>query len=149
MAIQKDITDIKGVKTRYHILREFQTDTREITAKIRSYTTKATRDAEKAVEANNTKFFAYEEKISQLQAELDKIIGDETQTEKIAQLSEELNALSLSEKRPVFQDFQETHYAEREVRLDYFEPLSIDAIYDKITAGECKCGQDFAGGVKI
>ena len=63
MAIQKDITDNKGVKTRYHKLDKFVACDDSITANIKSYTNASVRDAEKQAINNNKRAIAYDAEI--------------------------------------------------------------------------------------
>ena len=148
MALQKDITDSKGVKTRYHAIKNFACDGEKINIKIRSYTTKAVREAEKEAIDNNIATKKYNQKIADLSAELDGLVGltDEVSTARIVELTKEINRLSLAKDRPQYTETPERFYSEMEIAMPYFEPISLDLLYDKICQRE-NC--IFSGSTKI
>ena len=148
MALQKDITDAKGVKTRYHAIKAFSCDEKEIKITIRSYTTKTTREAEKKAIENNILATNYEKQITDLTTELDNLLGA-TEPEKLARidfLTNEINRLSLAENRPRLVEVEDRFYSEMEIAIPYFEPISVELLYDKICERE---GCIFSGSVKI
>ena len=69
---------------------------------------------------------------------------DESKTPEIQELSEKINALVLDPEAPVYQGVDELHASEREIVVAYFEPLSLEALYGAIVAGD----NELAGGTE-
>lgn len=136
MALALDITDNKGVKTRYHAIRSFEYKDGRLSVKLYSYVNQATRDSEKIASSQNAQAQAYEDNLQALRSELDSLIGktDEESVARVSELSEQINTLTLDPERPNFVEVVDTHYAEDEVKLDYFEPITTEALYNKISA---------------
>lgn len=136
MALAIDITDEKGVKTRYHAIKGFSCDGEVITAKLRSYVNKETRDAEQHTLENNQRVVEYERGIEERIAKLDALTAqqeDERDEAEIQRLAEEINTLKLAEDKPTYQQVIDRYYSEQEVQVPYFEPFTVGALYAKIT----------------
>ena len=144
MALRIDITDDKGVTTQYHKIKSFEYDGKELTVKLASYVTKAMRDAEKAVIDQNKLALEYDTNIETLRTELDSLSsqltpegkGEPEVVARAVELTEEVNSLVLTTERPVYQDELEKYCAETEIKIEYFEPLTLEGIYDKIATDE-------------
>ena len=135
MAIQKDITDNKGVKTRYHKLDKFVACDDSITANIKSYTNASVRDAEKQAIDNNKRAIAYDAEIQTLRNKLDKAQTENVDGAKddfVAQLVDEINKKEFDTARPRLVEVVERHYSEKEFKISYFEPITQEAIYNKL-----------------
>jgi len=147
MALKIDMTDEKGVKTRYHMVRSFTYDKTNIRVSMFSYVNQATRDSEKNIIESNLVAMEYEAELntvkSQLQELIDKLTaGDETVREEIAILTDRLNTMTLAEDKPVYKEPIDTHYSEVEITMPYLEPLSLEALYIKLTESGIYAGAE-------
>ena len=134
MALKLDITDSKGVKTRYHRICSVEFNASTIIVKLHSYVNQATRDSEKNAVDQNAKVRAYEDKINALRLEFDGLIGNEDETERTVELSNQINELELDPARPQYSPVVDTHYSEDEVTLPALENFTLDAVYALLTA---------------
>ena len=140
MALKIDITDDKGVKTRYHKIKSFEYQGESLNVKLTSYVNQATRDAEKLAKEMNVQAREYDERTDELRAELDSVSkqltpdgkGEPEVVARAIELSNEVNERVSNPSRPTYQSETDKYYTETAVELEYFEPLSIDAIYTKI-----------------
>jgi len=144
MALRIDITDDKGVTTQYHKIKSFEYDGKELTVKLASYVTKAMRDAEKAVIDTNNLALQYDENVETLRTELDTLSsqltpegkGEPEVVARAIELTDEVNTLVLNTERPIYAPETDKYYTETEIKIEYFEPLTLEAIYDKIATDE-------------
>lgn len=133
MGLALDITDTKGIKTRYHIIKSFEWQDCTLKIKLFSYVNQATRDAEKKAVEQNNRVKAWAEELNKKQAELDALVGNPDEAEKIALLADEINKMKLDENRPQPVEEVDRHYTEDEITLDYCgTPITLDLLYQKL-----------------
>lgn len=147
MALKKDITDSKGVKARYHRIRSFNYEDGKLTIVLVSYVNQTTRDAEKTTLDGNVLATNYDADTEQLRKQLQPLIdavqsGDEDKRDELKELSNQINEREFSQDRPTHSPVVDTAYSIDEVVLDYFEPLSLEGIYTKLTEGERYAGAE-------
>lgn len=141
MALKIELTDEKGVKVRYLKIHEYKGNSEKITVTLRSYVNQATRDAESQAVEQNRLASEYDANLDKLRSELDSLSsqlqpngeGDEEVRARIAELTKEVNSLTLDADRPSYVEEQDRYYSEQEVELDYFEPISLSALYKAIS----------------
>lgn len=142
MALQIDITDIKGVKTRYHRVRSITLAGDTIEIKMRGYVNQATRDAEKNALKNNEASDAYDRETEQIRQQLDALSaqlqpngeGDPAVIEQIKELSQQVNDRTSNTARPQWTPVVDRYYDETDITLPVFEPLTLDGIYQRLAA---------------
>lgn len=140
MALKIDITDEKGVKTRYHKIKTFTFNGTNLTVQLSSYVNQAVRDAEKQAVDNNKLAEQYDNDTNDLRAELDRLSAqiqstddpDPAVVDRAKELSDTLASRATAQDRPVYATVTDRHYSEITVEVDYFEPLTIDGIYAKL-----------------
>lgn len=137
MALKKEITDNRGVKTRYHSIVSFVCNKKVIVLRVYSYVNQVMRDSEKAVDTQNQKALEYDEATDALRAELDSqsaklVAGDESVRKRIVELTDEVNERTLNPDRPQQANYEAKHYSEMEIVIDYFEPITMEGLYDKL-----------------
>lgn len=144
MALKKPITDIKGVKTRYHKVAGFEYKDGKLVVKVRHYVNQVTRDAEKNAIENNKAFYEYVQNTQEVQNQLDQksaqlaLMTDDTderkalETEVIA-LTEAYNRRVVGEDRPELQDATDRYYSEDEQEVAFTDPLSLESLYGLLT----------------
>ena len=143
MALKIDITDEKGVKTRYHKIKKFEYKDGVLLVKMSSYVNQATRDAEKEAVEINRQALQYDRTTDELRDELDQLgsqitpngEGDEDIINRVKELSNEVNERVTNPNRPQYVDLVDKAYGETDVELPYFEPLTFDGIYAKLSTG--------------
>ena len=161
MAIQIDITDDKGVKTRYHKIQKYTYDAEKtskadpnvktcdtMTITLRHYVNATLRDAQKNALAQNAKVDAYEKNEMDLQAQLMDLMTKNTDGSLDAQvesISDKLNALFIDTNRPKRVDATDKFYYEDEIEIPFSEPISQATIYDYLISNV----PSYKGGVKI
>lgn len=141
MALKIDITDDKGVKTRYHKIKSFTYEDGKITVKLASYVNQSTRDAEKNAVDGNALASQFDATTEQIRNELDQLSsqlspngeGDKDVIARIKELSEEVNTRVADPNRPRYTQVVDRFYDEAEVELAYFEPLTLEGIYAKLS----------------
>jgi hypothetical protein len=142
MALQVDITDEKGVKTRYHKIRSILFDTDNIVVTMRSYVNQATRDAEKKAVEGNALATKYDNEINDLRAQLDELSaqlqpngeGDPAVIEQIKELSQQLNDKVSAPDRPQYYQIIDKYYNESTIELPIIDPVTLDALYVKLAS---------------
>lgn len=147
MALKIDITDEKGVKTRYHKIKSFEYKDGYLKVTITSYVNQTTRDAERSAIEENKQAEIYDNNVEQLRAELDHLSaqlspngeGDADVITRVKELSQQVNDLVSNPDRPTYQPPTDKYYSEQEVNLPYFEPLTLDGIY-QVLASEGRYG---------
>lgn len=140
MALKIEITDEKGVKTRYHKIRGFIYNGDVLTVRLISYVNQTIRDAEKDKTENNAQAIAYDKNLDAKRRELDELSkqvspsgeGEDDVIARIKELSAEVNDLASNPNRPQYQSLFNNFYDEVELDIAYFEPLSLEAIYKKL-----------------
>ena len=143
MALKIDITDGRGVKTRYSAIRSFLYERGKLKVTLYGYVNQATRDAEKQLEQAVIDAEAYDLETQRLADELDVLAPkqhDPTLTEQelealrveVAELTKQVNDRKLNPDRPRVEQIPDTHYSEHVIEIDYFEPLSLSGIYDRL-----------------
>jgi hypothetical protein len=147
MAIYKSVRDNKGIKTLYHKIAEFKTDGETIVVKIHSFVNADFRDKEKRAVEETLAAIERQKEIDSRQEELTALMAaneDGSKTDEIKQKTDELNDLVLDENPPLISTTGELHATELEIKLTYFEPLTLAGIYEAIVAGnnELKGGTD-------
>lgn len=141
MALKIDITDEKGVKTRYHKIKSFTYDGDLLKITLASYVNQGTRDAEKSAVDGNSLARQYDTTTEELRAELDSLSaqlqpsgeGEPDVIAKIQELSQQVNDRVLNPDRPNYATVTDKYYDTYDVDLHYFEPLSLEAIYAKLS----------------
>lgn len=144
MALKLDITDEKGVKTRYHKIKSFEYDGKELTVKLTSYVNQAVRDAEKNEKETFENAVEYDKRTDELRKELDTLSkqltpegkGEPEIVAKAVELSNEVNERVTNPDRPQYLELKDKSYNETEIKMEYFEPLTLEAIYDKLSTGD-------------
>lgn len=134
MALKKDITDEKGVKTRYYRIKGIELEGGKIRVKLHSYVNQTTRDSEKNAIEQNAKAQAYQDSLNAIRAELDSLVGNSDEDDRVRELTDQVNAMESNPDRPAFTTIVDTHYGEDEVVIDNVETLSLEAIYEKLIA---------------
>lgn len=139
MAIYKSIRNNKGIKTLYHKIAKFEADGSKITVAIKSFVNADYRDRERTTESNNIAAMSRQSEIEDLQNQMNALIElnvDESKTPEIQELSEKINTIVLDPEAPALRQPGELHASELEIVVPYFEPLSMDALYSAIVAGD-------------
>lgn len=147
MAIQKKIKDNKGVEAEYHKIHLISVLEDDLLVLVRSYIDPKIRDAERKNKDDHKKLGSYIDDTSELYSQLKDLMDNPSPDKKaIAKLTEEINQRQAKAEKPEAVDINdvETHYDETEIHLKYFEPLTKEAIYDKL----CELPQ-YQGGKKI
>lgn len=140
MALKIDITDGKGVKTRYHVIRSFKYEQDNgISIEVYGYVNQATRDAEKKAVLQNENARAYDLNLDSIRQQLDEASKtyqlDQENIEardKAVELTENINSLALDPNRPTFVLTPETHYSVETIGIPYFEPITLEGLYSKL-----------------
>jgi hypothetical protein len=132
MALKLEVTDNKGVKARYHRVRSLEFGGGKIKVTLFGYVNQATRDSEKNALDGNAKARAYEDNLASLRAELNDIIGNTEQEERVVELTNQINELELATDKPKFTEVVDTHYSEDEVEIDYLEAMTLEGVYTKL-----------------
>lgn len=140
MALKIDITDDKGVKTRYHRIKSFRYSPDELIVTLASYVNQSTRDAEKEAIDGNRLAEQYDATTEELRNELDNLSsqlspngeGDPEVIARIKELSTEVNERVTNTNRPQYSQVVDKSYDTYDVNLPYFEPLTLDGIYAKL-----------------
>lgn len=143
MALKLDITDEKGVKTRYHAVKSYQLKDSQLEVTVKSWVNLETRDAERLGEANNADAKAYDAETETLRQELDALSaqlanGDDSVQDRVVELSNQVNERTLNNERPTYLKVVDRHYTENTTVMDYFEPITLEAIYNRLTAEGAK-----------
>lgn len=144
MALKLDITDDKGVKTRYHKIKSLEYDGEELKIRLVSYVNQAVRDAEKLAKETTKQAFEYDKRTEEIRKELDTLSsqltpdgkGEPEVVARAVELSNEVNERVTNPDRPQYQEATEKSYNETEIKMEYFEPLTLEAIYDKLATGD-------------
>jgi len=134
MALKKDRTDAKGVKTRYHRIHKIEFNGDRIRVTMHSYVNADTRDSEKKQATENNKARDYTKKMQVLRDELDTLIGNPDQIERVTELSNQINELEFAPDRLTVKDTPDNHYDELEVEIEGFENVTMEGIYDRLKA---------------
>lgn len=139
MALKLDITDSKGVKTRYHKVKSFEVKDGKVIVTVSGYVNQAMRDYEKNATENNDTVEAYRQETERLQelvdaksAELANNQDNQELHDEVVRLSNDLNARHLNPDKPVFMTPEDKYYTTEQVEINYFEPLSYEGIYGKL-----------------
>lgn len=134
MAIILDITDDRGVVTNYHSIESFRYEDGKLLVSIRSYVGEDMRKKEKKTHQTNLDAKKYDKQVEEVQDELDQYVGipDKNAQKRAIELTKKLNELSFNEERPQHTEEQKLFCATNEIELEYFEPLSLEAIYKKL-----------------
>lgn len=141
MALKIDITDEKGVKVRYHKIKSFKYADGNLKITLASYVNQATRDAEKIASDSNVLAEQYDATTDQIRAELDSYSaqltpngeGDPEVIAKIQELSQQVNDRVANPDRPTYTQVADKYYDTYDTELPYFEPLSLENIYAKLS----------------
>lgn len=147
MALIKDITDSKGIKTSYHKIQSFTYEDGKLVVRVASYASKGMREAEQAVEEQIQDYNDYEKETDVTRTELDKLVskqieGKKVDVEEVKRLTGIVNERSFAEERPQLVEPIQTSYDIAEVELEYFEPLTLEAIYTKLSEIERYSGSN-------
>lgn len=148
MAIFKEITDNKGITTRYHKIQQIQTDLRVMTVSVRSFVAADFRQQEQDREAQDEARAQREQEIEDLQNQITGLVEQNTdgsKTEEIRELSEQVNALVLADDIPQTTYTLGQHAAELEIQIPYFEPISLETLYQKLASTE----SPLSGGTEV
>lgn len=148
MALKKQITDEKGIITRYHKIQSFETDRRTIMIQIRSFVTDALRQKELQAEQQNTDADTAAAGIAILQAQISGLMEQNTdgsKTDEIKDLTEQLNTQATNQDAPRYVPVNQLHASELEVKLEYFEPISLASLYQALATGT----GDLAGATEV
>lgn len=154
MALKKDITDIKGVKVRYHKLASFELKDGALVVKVRGYVNQATRDSERDARTGNELYFAYNQETEAMQADLDEksaalaSMPDDESPERAAlkaevvELTDKYNDRITNGTRPEWQNPVDRYYNETEVQLPFIEPLTFESMYKLLAAEDAYLGAE-------
>ena len=150
MALKIDITDGKGVKTRYHKIKSFTYEDGVVTVTMTSYVNQTTRDAEKKAKESAAAAEKYDQDTEALRRELDQLSaqlqpngeGDPEVAARIKELSGQVNERVSNPNRPQYLPPVENEYDEQEVKLAWFEPMTMDALYQALTTLERYAGAE-------
>lgn len=142
MALKLELTDNKGVKTRYYRIKSMEIEGGKIRVRLFGYVNQATRDAEKVALEKNALADAYDNNLYTLRQELNGSLGNEDETERIAELSSQINDLEFATDRPTRSELADTHYSEDDVVVDYFEPLTTEGVYQKVAQTDKYAGAE-------
>ena len=135
MGLTLDITDARGVKTCYHIIKSFEWEDCKLKIKLFSYVNQDTRNAEKQAIEQNRLVKAWTDELAKMQAELDRLIGNEDAVERVAELTDLINQKQLDDNRPQPVEIVERHYSEDEVELEYCgSPITLESLYQKLAS---------------
>lgn len=128
MALKKDITDEKGVKTRYHKIVKLEVFATYIVVYLLGYVNASLRDAEKVDLERAEAYQLHELNLTKIK----EALADSTlSSDERSNLLTELNDAIVN--TPPAPDNLQLHYAETSTIIDYFEPLSIPLVYQKLT----------------
>lgn len=147
MAIYKAVRDSKGIKTLYHKINKFEADGKTITITVHSFVNADYRDREKTLGNKNIAAMERQSQIQDMQEQINALIElnvDESKTPEIQELSEQINTLVLDPDAPVQQSVNDLHASELQIEVPYFEPLTMEALYGAIVAGD----NELAGGTE-
>lgn len=139
MALKLDITDAKGVKTRYHKIKSFEVREGKVIVTMSSYVNQTMRDYEKNANENNVAYETYRQETEALQNEVDtksnQLASDQENEElrnEVVELSNQLNERLMNPDKPVWVTPEDKYYADEKVELDFFEPITFESIYTKL-----------------
>ena len=135
MALKKTITNSKGITTRYHKIHAFETDRKIVTVTLRSFTSDAMRRRELDAEETNRQILQRHDDIEALQNQISTLMEqneDESKTPEIQELTEQLNTKVLDTTVPEFIVLEDLNATENKVKLEYFEPLSLENLYTRL-----------------
>lgn len=148
MAIKKQITDNKGIITRYHKISGFEASTLGIRIHLLSFVNDSLRQEELAVEAENVEAAKHEEQVKNLQDQITALMEqneDGSKNDEIREISDKVNELALDPEAPKYTESVKLHASEVSVEIPYFEPITIESLYEAITNGDSK----LAGGTQV
>lgn len=142
MAIKLDITDDRGVVTNYHTIKSFAYEDGKLSVKLNSYVDESMRDKEKDTKKQNIDAEKYDEKIQKVQKQLDKHVGVDSDVarKKAVELTKKLNDMTLGDDRPKYSKERDLYCATNDIELEYFEPITLEAIYNKLNEQEIFSG---------
>lgn len=126
MALKIDITDEKGVKTRYHKITRVEFDSTSVYVTLIGFVNATLRDAEKANQDIAESYQAYQDELDTLK---DQVSTTPEGVEKDELRTKLADKLASAPARP---ELVKLNYNERSVTLPYFEPLSISSVYGKL-----------------
>jgi hypothetical protein len=133
MAIAKQITNEKGVISRYHKIHKVEILGDKIKMTVRNYVNQDMRDAEKTAQKNNEKAQAQQLQIYELRQRLEELMAKNTEHDfdaEVKDVSEKINAAEANQLQftPVVDKFAE----EVEEEIAYFEPFTMAAAYGRL-----------------
>lgn len=147
MAIYKSVRNNQGIKTLYHKIKDFTANGDTIRVRVYSFVNADFRDKEKRAIALAEAAADRQSEINQRQSELQALMNQNTdgsKTEEIKQKTAELNDLVLDTSDVTESVPGELHATESDITLQYFEPLTMEALYGAIVAGD----NELAGGTE-
>lgn len=150
MALKVDITDDKGVKTRYHRIEAFTYRDGKLKVSVRGYVNQTTRDAEKLAVESNQQALQYDMDTEDMRNQLDNLSaqlqpngeGDPEVIAQIQELSAQVNERVSNQARPLYSQVVDKYYDESEVELDWFEPLTMESLYAALAQTERYLGAE-------
>lgn len=134
MALDKEKIDNKGIKTIYHKIAGFSTDTKTIKIIVKSFSDKLIRDKETEIISFNKSVIEKLNEVDNIQSDINNLISkneDGSLNESVSQLTDTLNELipNIPEKL----EEQQLHVYEYEFIVPFVdEKISIKYLYGKL-----------------